>query len=61
MGCSPGGGTPIIILVLYGYVLLEMVWFSSHLLWDRVYPVVIIENWSRTGSHLTELLSRQKL
>ena len=40
---SPQGGTPI--CWLYGYVPLERVWYSSHLLWEK--GPVIIENWSR--------------
>ena len=53
-----GGGTPI--YWLYGYVPLERVWFSSHLLWDCM-GLAIIENWSRIGSRLTGLLSGQKI
>ena len=49
-----GRGAPI--YWLYGYVPLERVWFSSHLLWDRAL-VVIIENWSRIECYLTGLLS----
>ena len=34
LGGGGGGGTPIYLL--YGYVPLERVWFSSHLVWYRV-------------------------
>ena len=35
--------------------------FKPILLWDRVLSIVIIENWSRIGSHLKGLLRGQKL